>query len=90
MTNLNYSQLVEHHIDSGEDITVCVRNYEQQVPFGVVYGGDRVTSIVEKPRNQFLINSGIYIINKDAVKKIICNVAPFDMPTMINKLIVSF
>ena len=87
LTNLNFSQLVEHHIDSGHDITVCVRNYEQQVPFGVVYGGDRVTSIVEKPRNQFLINSGIYVINKDAVEKIMRISAPFDIPTVINQSI---
>lgn len=87
LTNLNYSQLVEQHVDSGKDITVCVRNYEQQVPFGVVYGGNSVTSIVEKPSNQFLINSGIYVINKVPLEKIILNAAPFDMPTVINQSI---
>jgi dTDP-glucose pyrophosphorylase len=87
LTNLNYSQLVDHHVDSSKDVTICVRNYEQQVPFGVVYGSDSVTSIVEKPRNQFLINSGIYIINKTILEKIILNTPPFDMPDVINKLI---
>lgn len=87
LTNLNYSQLIDHHVDSHKDLTVCVRNYEQQVPFGVVYGSDRVTSIVEKPRNQFLINSGTYIINKSILAKIMLNTAPFDMPDAINKLI---
>lgn len=87
LTNLNYSQLVEHHLDSKKDITVCVRNYEQQVPFGVVYGDDSVTSIVEKPKNKFLINSGVYIINRGALEKIVLNPAPFDMPTVINQSI---
>ena len=37
-----------------------------------------------KPINQFLINSGIYIISKDAVNLIRNNDAPFDMPYIIN------
>ena len=87
LTNLNYSQLVDHHIQSGKDITICVRSYNQQVPFGVVYGNENVTSIVEKPMNQFLINSGIYVLNKAFVEKMIKNPIPFDITTVINQFI---
>ena len=66
---------------------LCVRDFSYQVPYGVVYGNEYASKIVEKPINQFLINSGIYIISKDAVNLIRNNDAPFDMPYIINKLI---
>ena len=47
------------------DITVGVRKYDMQVPFGVVECEDvRVTHLREKPSLTFFINAGIYLWNR--------------------------
>ena len=62
---------------------MCKR-FSYQVPYGVVYGNEYASKIVEKPINQFLINSIIYIISR-CCKPRRNNDAPFDMPYIINK-----
>ena len=87
LTKLNYAKFCQYHYDNGLDITICVRDFSYQVPFGVVYGGKLIDSVVEKPVTQFLINSGIYILSSKIVKELKLADTPFDIPTKINQLI---
>jgi dTDP-glucose pyrophosphorylase len=87
ISKINYLDLLKHHINESHDVTVCVRDYMQEVPFGVVYGDEYVDRISEKPKNQYLINSGMYVLSKPIVETLAKLNAPFDMPEKINELI---
>lgn len=68
LTKLNYSQLLHHHETKKFDATVCVREDEYRVPFGVIEAEDHlVTSMVEKPTYRYNINTGIYVLNPEII-----------------------
>jgi len=70
LTQLDFNALLDFHVAQEDAMTLCVREYEIQVPFGVVEGIDtRVTEIVEKPVQKFFVNAGIYVISPDALKR---------------------
>jgi NDP-sugar pyrophosphorylase family protein len=64
LTRVNYSNLLDFHIEQRADATMCVREYDFEVPFGVVtVNENRIEKIVEKPVHSFFVNAGIYVIN---------------------------
>lgn len=89
LTNINFEHLLNYHLLTGADATMCVREYEFQVPYGVVHTeGATIQSIIEKPTHQFYVNAGIYVLNPE-VLKIIPSGEFFDMPQLFEKLIQS-
>jgi len=89
LTNINFDNLVDFHLHSNSKATMCVREYDFQVPYGVVnVQNDKVTSIDEKPVHNFFINAGIYMLNPSVLNYIPEN-SFFDMPTLFNILIES-
>lgn len=85
LTKLDYAQLLRHHENKKFDATVCVREDEHAVPFGVIETEDQlITNMVEKPTYRYKINTGIYVLNPD----IIASVQPdqcIDMPTLLEQ-----
>lgn len=68
LTKLNFADLVDFHDAQSSNATMCVREYDMKVPFGVVNTeDDKIVSIVEKPVEQFLVNAGIYVLNKSTI-----------------------
>ena len=56
------------------------------IPFGVLESKNkRVSSINEKPSKHFWVNAGIYVFEKEIIKKIQSN-KKIDMPDLINSL----
>jgi dTDP-glucose pyrophosphorylase len=79
LTNVDFSSLLEFHAEQGSKATMCVREYDFQVPYGVVnIDGQRITSIVEKPVHNFFVNAGIYVVDPELIS-FIPQDAPFDM-----------
>jgi len=71
LTKLNYAQLLRHHLSKNFDATVCVREDEHRVPFGVIETENQlITSVVEKPTYRYKINTGIYVLNQDIVRSV--------------------
>lgn len=63
LTNINFDDIMEFHNNNNFDITIASRNYEMQVPYGVLNTTDNVvTSIEEKPVINFDVNGGIYVL----------------------------
>ncbi|WP_338778594.1 nucleotidyltransferase family protein [Metabacillus sp. FJAT-52054] len=82
LTKINYNQLLEFHNDTCSDATMCVREYEYQIPYGVIQTENhRLQSIEEKPMHRSFVNAGIYVLNPDVL-----NYVPhktfFDMPEL--------
>ena len=66
LTKLNFRSLLKFHEDHDTLVTMCVREYDFQVPFGVVEIKEQfVNTILEKPTHKFLVNAGIYVLNPE-------------------------
>ena len=83
LTKLNYSELLRHHEESGFDATLCVREDEHRVPFGVIETENQlITDMVEKPTYRYKINTGIYVLNPEIVDSVQVD-QRIDMPTLL-------
>lgn len=89
LTNVNYEQLLEFHKDTDTLATMCVREYEYQIPYGVIETkGHKLTSIQEKPIHHSFVNAGIYVLDPEALSFVPKNTF-FDMPDLFNCIIES-
>lgn len=68
-TNLNAENMMEHHISKGFDITIGIRKYTNQIPYGIIDMDNecKVKAIIEKPISSYMINAGIYCLNPDII-----------------------
>jgi NDP-sugar pyrophosphorylase family protein len=87
LTGLPFHEMLNFHRRHGALLTVGVRKYDVQVPFGVVECDDiRITRLQEKPSLKFFINAGTYLLQPEA-----CDYIPagqhFDMTDLIQKLL---
>lgn len=85
LTRVDYRSLLHFHQRHGGAATLCVREYESQVPYGVVQSeGHRITQIVEKPVQRCFISAGIYMLSPELVKRV-AQGQRIDMPTLLEK-----
>ena len=71
LTKVDFKHLLDFHNNNNADATMCVREYDFQVPFGVVdIGEDGIRQIKEKPIHKFFVNAGIYVLNKNLINKV--------------------
>jgi dTDP-glucose pyrophosphorylase len=65
--------------------TMCVREYEYQVPFGVIESdGHTIKCMVEKPVQRFHVNAGIYVISRAIIDSVDENEV-VDMPSLLER-----
>ena len=87
LTRVDFRSLVDFHRDYRADVTIGVRQYDVEVPYGVVEAiNGRVYAIQEKPKCGFLVNAGIYLL-EPTVKQFIPQGKRFDMPDLIGRLL---
>jgi NDP-sugar pyrophosphorylase family protein len=86
ITDINYGELLDFHVNSIGTATVAVNSYEWQIPFGVVeIEGLNIIRIEEKPISKVYINAGIYVINPEVLAEIKSN-SYLDMTSLLEKL----
>lgn len=82
-----YGAVLDGHLASDAQATILVRDYEIQIPFGVVSTETRgVVGIEEKPRQRFLINAGVYVLSPEALP-LVPQDTYFDLPTLLQRMI---
>jgi dTDP-glucose pyrophosphorylase/predicted transcriptional regulator len=85
LTRVDYRSLLDFHERHAGSATLCVREYENQIPYGVIQSnGHRITHIVEKPVQRCFISAGIYMLSPDLTR----SVKPgerIDMPTLLER-----
>jgi dTDP-glucose pyrophosphorylase len=87
VTRLNFAHLLDFHTEQGAAATMCVREYEMQVPYGVIETrSHRILDIREKPTERYLVNAGIYVLQPAALELIPAGES-FDMPDLFRRLI---
>ncbi|WP_320667166.1 nucleotidyltransferase family protein [Prochlorococcus sp. MIT 1307] len=83
LTNFDLSKLVKYHKKNHSKITLCARQYQVEIPFGVVEtDGIEILNIVEKPTIYNLVSAGVYVIEASILKLIPSN-RFFDMPDLL-------
>ncbi|MDB2630019.1 nucleotidyltransferase family protein [Luminiphilus sp.] len=87
LTDVDFELLLEFHNKHQAAATMCVRDYEYQVPFGVISGeGNKVMSMVEKPVQRFFVNAGIYVVSPEIRRSVVKN-SRIDMPALLEQCI---
>lgn len=87
LTNVNFEHLHNYHLATNSIGTMCVREYDFQVPYGVVnILNSKITSIEEKPTHKFFVSAGIYMLSPEVLDYIPENQF-YDMPTLFEKII---
>ena len=63
LTQVDFRSFCAFHRDHKAEMTVGVRRYDVQVPYGVVEcTGPQITGLKEKPQLSFFVNAGIYLV----------------------------
>ncbi|MBT5399292.1 NTP transferase domain-containing protein [bacterium] len=86
VTSLDYNKLLMHHASQQSKATMCVREYEHFIPYGVIELKDHeIVSLSEKPKILFNVNTGIYVLEPDVIQNIPVDTF-YDMTTLFNNL----
>lgn len=84
LVDIDYAKLLLYHQKNKNQITVvtAMKNYE--IPYGVISLDQNgcIQSMSEKPKYEFLVSTGLYVLEKDILKYIPGD-TPFDMPDLI-------
>jgi len=87
LTNINFEHLLDYHTSQNAMATMCIREYDFEVPYGVVNIKEgRILSIQEKPVQKFFVSAGIYMLSPEVLTMIPKNEF-YDMPTLFEALI---
>ena len=87
LTGVNFRAMFNFHVEHEADMTVGVRKYEFQVPYGVIEcDGYKICGLQEKPLHQFFVNAGIYLIQPPMLAHI-PSARRYDMTDLVNELL---
>ncbi|WP_406611044.1 nucleotidyltransferase family protein [Agarivorans sp. JK6] len=83
LTTLDFEKLLAFHTQHKGIATMCVREFDYQIPFGVVESeGIEITALSEKPTYSYHVNAGIYVVERGLLDKLESN-QYIDMPTLL-------
>lgn len=86
LTQINFDQLMQFHEEHKAIATMCVREYEFQIPYGVIEtAGADLVNIKEKPIHRSFINAGIYVFSPEALD-FIPKDEFYDMPKLFEQM----
>ena len=87
LTDINFENMMDYHLSNHSVATMGVREYDFQVPYGVVnVEGQNILNIEEKPVHKFFVSAGIYVLSS-AILQYIPKNEFYDMPTLFEKVI---
>ncbi|MDT9198033.1 nucleotidyltransferase family protein [Limnospira sp. PMC 1042.18] len=87
LTQMSFDSLLLFHQSENSLATMAVREYDFQVPYGVVRVDEtKIQEIEEKPVQRFFVNAGIYVLSPEALD-LLPEDTFFDMPTLFEELI---
>ena len=79
--------MVNYHLDSKSKATMAVREFEYQVPYGVIHAeGGRIVGLEEKPVQQYLISGGLYVLSPEVLSYVPHDTF-FDMPKLFEDVV---
>lgn len=84
----NYSKMYEFHKERENDLTIVGSVKHHQIPYGIckTKNGGTLKEIIEKPEYDFLVNTGMYILESNVLEYIPDN-EKFDITDLIDSLL---
>ncbi len=87
LTKVHFGNLLNFHCKHKFDLTVGIKKYRFEIPYGVVHmEEEKIIDLEEKPSQEFFVNTGIYVLNPE-VLEFIPEGQRFDMPDLIKILL---
>ena len=87
LTNLDIKALLDYHNKEDALATMCVREFDYQIPYGVVdKEGNQIIGMTEKPIYKFHVNAGIYVVTPTLFNSVRAE-TKIDMPTLLESCI---
>lgn len=84
LTNLDYRKVLDFHLSQSSAATMVVREYETQVPYGVVETENlNIVRLREKPVYRYFVNAGVYVLDPSVVSLLPVDKF-YDMPGLFN------
>ncbi|HEY7960544.1 MAG TPA: nucleotidyltransferase family protein [Solirubrobacteraceae bacterium] len=84
LTNVKLAALMRFHREEHNLITVGVRRYALEVPYGVIELNEtQLVAMREKPRLSFFVNAGIYAVEPAAMPLLPQLPSSFNMPDLV-------
>jgi dTDP-glucose pyrophosphorylase len=75
LTNIDYEDFYNYYIEKSSNMCIASIPYQINIPYAVLeLNNDRITSFSEKPTYTYYSNGGIYLLNKQLLKRIPKNV----------------
>ncbi len=87
ITSLDFRKVLQFHNKEKSHATMCIRKDNYQIPYGVIEidKENNIIKMEEKPKYDFFINTGIYILNPESLKYVPAN-EYFDLPSLFTIL----
>lgn len=83
IVDCNLDQLFNYHKKNSNHATILGSVQNVKIPYGVLHSDcQNLENIVEKPEYNFLINTGIYVLEPELIKLLPHN-QPMDMPSLL-------
>jgi len=72
LIHTNYNEIYDFHRKGKYDLTVVASMQHHTIPYGVCKtdNGEMLTEMVEKPAYDFLVNTGMYLLNPSTLNRI--------------------
>ena len=87
LTQVNLDLLLAQHVTDDCALTVGVKRYAHQIPYGCVTArGRRLLRLEEKPMVERLVNAGIYVLSPDALDYVVTG-ETLDMTTLFERAV---
>ena len=85
--NINFDDLMHFHISNGNEATLLVSSKEYVIPYGTckLTKKGHLQKIIEKPKFDFFVNVGLYVLNPNLIK-LIPKYKTYDMTDLIQLL----
>ena len=86
VVDVDYGQVLKWHKEHEAAITIIGCHNEVKIPFGVLQmSGGRLKKILEKPVQDVIVNTGVYVMEPDIIS-LIPNKKHMDMNTLIDSV----
>ncbi len=72
LTDLDFDFFYKYHIEKGAIFTICSKERSQLIDYGVLESDSNgfLMNFNEKPKHNYLVSMGIYMVNKEVIKAI--------------------
>lgn len=81
--DIDFDELMKHHKECGNKATIVGVVKHMQVPYGVIETQNgSLTQMIEKPKYDFIINSGVYVLDPELID-LIPEDQPINMPDLL-------